>query len=167
MKFWLDWEFLEDGLTIMPISIGMVREDGAELYLEVDLAGEEWQRVIEHEWLMANVYPHLTLNKTTLRSRSEMAREIREFTIGPRPEFWGYCAAYDWVCLNQLYGSMVDHPTKWPFYCNDIAQLAEHLGVNRRTQLPPHTGNEHNALDDARWTRDAYYTLTSLAVKGD
>ena len=158
-KFWFDTEFLEDGHTIEPISIGIVREDGEQYYAEFELASDVLQRIQAHTWLMANVVPHLDGD---WKPKQQIGREIIEFTrCRDEPEFWGYCAAYDWVLLNQIYGPMVEHPKAWPFYCNDISQLALDLGLNRRTfpaQDSSH-GAEHNALADARWTRDTYYWI--------
>lgn len=163
MRFFIDTEFLEDGLTIELISIGIVRGDGQEYYAETYAMHhpEIGQRIREHEWLMENVVPHLSQTDDVLRTRSDMAKEIRNFTTchgGDQPEFWANCGAYDWVVLNQQYGSMVDHLRQWPFYCNDIQQYALHLGINRRT-FPPQESAEHNALADARWTRDTWEWL--------
>ena len=33
MKYFIDWEFLENGKTLIPISFGAVAEDGREIYL--------------------------------------------------------------------------------------------------------------------------------------
>jgi hypothetical protein len=160
MKYWFDTEFIEDpNYPIELISIGIVAEDGREFYAEVDLSTEVFERVLDHEWLMANVVPYL--DRTHMKYKAQIADEIQNFITGPAPEFWAFCGAYDWVVLNQLYGAMVDHPSKWPFYCNDIAQLCHNLGFNRRS-LPPLTeehGTAHNSLADARWTRDAYLFL--------
>jgi hypothetical protein len=160
MKYWFDTEFLEDPrYPIELISIGIVAEDGREYYAEVNLDADTRDRVLAHPWLMENVVPYL--EHGDMKPKSEIAEEIRAFVTGPKPEFWVFCGAYDWVVLNQLYGAMVDHPSKWPYYANDIAQLAHNLGFNRRL-LPPQTeehGVAHNALADARWTRDAYLWL--------
>lgn len=157
-RYFFDSEFLEDGRTIELISIGIVAEDGREFYAEVKQPAEVWSRVFDHEWLVANVVPHLTGEPSY--DRRYLADEIQQFVTGNKPSFWAYCGAYDWVALNQLYGPMVNHPTKWPFYCNDIAQLALHKGVNRRS-LPKQEGDEHHALADARWNRDVYNWLTT------
>lgn len=69
MRIFYDCEFIEDGRTIDLISIGMVREDGEELYLvneEIDswVNGEEsplYRKITYHRWLMDNVVPHLPL----------------------------------------------------------------------------------------------------------
>jgi hypothetical protein len=157
-RYFIDCEFLEDGRTILPISIGIVADDGREYYAEVELTAEEWQRVYAHEWLVENVVPHLT---GEMAPREIIAKEILGFVGSGEPEFWGYCAAYDWVLVNQLYGPMVEHPRNWPYYCNDVAQLCREAGVNRRNlkELVPQEGNEHNALADARWTKDAHAYL--------
>ena len=165
MKLWFDTEFIEAGpdFPVRLISIGIVREDGEEYYAEVNLDADTRDRVLAHDWLMANVIPHL--DKTNEKSLDEIATEIHNFahTTGRDvPEWWGFCSAYDWVVLNQLYGTMVDHPRRWPFYCNDIAQYAYHLGISRRAFPQQHMGAhgaEHNALADARWTRDTYLWL--------
>jgi hypothetical protein len=160
MKYWYDTEFLEDpNYPIELISIGIVAEDGREYYAEVDLDDKVFERVLDHEWLMAYVIPHLS--RTHMKHKSQIADEIRLFVTGNKPEFWAYCGAYDHVVLNQLYGTMVDHPSKWPFYTNDIAQLAHNLGFNRRDlpELTEEHGVAHSAISDARWCRDAYYTL--------
>lgn len=63
MRFWYDCEFLENGETIDLISIGMVAEDGRELYLvnEAIDEGEFGGRIRAHNWLMENVVVHLPL----------------------------------------------------------------------------------------------------------
>ncbi len=79
--------------------------------------------------------------------------------MGEKPEFWAYYADYDWVVLCQLYGTMMDLPTEWPMYCRDVKQLCDDLG---NPTLPKQTSTEHNALDDAIWTRAAWGFLQKL-----
>lgn len=155
MKFWFDTEFLEDGKTVELISIGVVAEDGRELYLEAELDKEVLRRIYEHEWLMANVWPHLSGHCV---DRDRIAHELLAFVGKGRPEFWGHCSAYDWVVINQLFGSMVEHPKNWPYWCNDLSQYAMHLGLTHR-DFPIKSGTIHNALDDARWARNVWKFL--------
>ena len=161
MKYFIDTEFLEDGRTIELISIGIVAEDGREFYAEANLSDDLLQRVLEHEWLMENVWPHLSGQTMPV---PVIAHDVQKFVTGNDPQFWAYCGAYDWVVLNQLFGPMVNHPTKWPFYCNDITQYGLHMGVNHR-HFPEQTTTEHNALSDARWTRDVYLWLEEKDFK--
>jgi len=58
MKIFYDTEFIDTGKTIDLISIGMVREDGKELYCVVeDTALVE--RAVNDDWLRENVVPSL------------------------------------------------------------------------------------------------------------
>jgi hypothetical protein len=65
-KIFYDTEFLEQGPDhpIHLISIGMVAEDGRELYaVDEDIAAEPlYDRICHHQWLMENVVPHLPLD---------------------------------------------------------------------------------------------------------
>lgn len=144
MRYWFDTEFIEDGKTIKLISIGIVSSDDRELYLE----SNEFDPNRACPWVQKNVLPHL---QGIGIPRKEIASKVLEFVGRDNPEFWGYFAAYDWVVLCQLYGRMIDLPQGWPMFCRDLMQL----DVNR-SSFPKHEGTLHNALDDARWTRDAW-----------
>lgn len=150
MRIFLDTEFIEDGRTIELISIGMVREDGAELYCE----NAEADLSKASPWVQENVLPHLT---KAISSRAYIASSIYSF-VGEEPEFWGYYCDYDWVVLCQLYGTMMALPKHWPKFCLDVKQLAVWLG---NPELPKLGTGSHHALNDARWTRDAYNFLMS------
>ena len=138
MRIYFDTEFIEDGRTIDLLSIGLVREDGAEYYAEP----KEADRSRASAWVEQNVLPTLT---GPIKPRAEIARDIAAF-VGAGPEFWAYYADYDWVALCQLFGTMMDLPDGWPMYCRDLKQLADEAGIS-----VSHDDSEHNALGDARW----------------
>lgn len=140
MKIWFDTEFIDTGSKIKPISIGMVREDGAMYYAEWE--NIDWEDACP--WVMQNVEPHLT-GPTKLHS--EIAQDVHMF-CGEKPEFWGYFAAYDWVVLSQLYGRMIDLPGGWPQYCMDVMQLQKMSGIRIEMEH-----GDHNALQDALRTK--------------
>lgn len=145
MHIYFDTEFIDDGKTIELISIGMVRADGAWLYMEnkeCDLSGAD-------PWILENVVPKLHGKAV---SYAEIGRQVQDF-VGPNPTFWAYYPSYDWVALCQLYGRMLDIPKGWPKYCLDVKQEAVRLGI---TSLPKQTTPEHHALNDALWTKQAY-----------
>lgn len=152
MRYWFDTEFIEDGRTIDLISIGIVAEDGRELYLE----SREADLSRAHPWVQANVLPHL---KGPAVGREYIAEAIRVFCDPQKygkPEVWAYYADYDWVVLCQLFGTMMDLPNGWPRYCLDIKQWAYQLGDPK---LPKDPEQEHHALADARWNRKAWEFL--------
>ena len=148
---WFDTEFIDDGKTIELISIGLVREDGAEYYAEP--VGVDYSRA--DLWIKDNVIAHLT---GITKSRAQIAQEIIEF-VGKKPEFWAYYASYDWVALCQLYGTMMQLPDGWPMYCRDLKQLRDSKG---NPDINVEKGVEHSALDDARWTKLAYQYVNGL-----
>lgn len=153
MRYFLDTEFIEDGMTIDLISIGIVCEDGREFYAESCQA--PWFRA--SDWVNENVRPHL-LNEGV--PETQIASGVRAFVDegDGTPEFWGYYADYDWVVVCQLFGTMMDLPDGWPMFCMDIKQLAVSLGD---PELPEQTSTEHHALADARWNQEAWQYLTS------
>lgn len=150
MKYFFDTEFIEDGKTIDLISIGIVAQDGRTLYCE----SNECALSKANDWVKENVIPHLNGD---VQSRFDIALQIKEF-VGQAPEFWGWYADYDWVVLMQLYGTMMQLPETWPMYCNDLKQLCNMLG---NPDLPKQKTTEHNALNDAIWTKEAYEYITS------
>lgn len=165
MRIFLDTEFTEDGRTIELISIGLVSEAGKSYYAQA----LDWDPGKASPWVRANVLPHLKRCSPELsleaeleahrgrggcssfcpwRAKTELRLEIHAFA-GVRPEFWADFAAYDWIALCQLYGTMMDLPVSWPMFCRDIQQLRDQLGgaeLPRRAHA--HTP-EHFALNDA------------------
>jgi hypothetical protein len=154
-RWFFDTELNEDGRTIDLISIGMVSEDGRKYYA----VSSEFDKDRCHRWVKQNVLPFI--DGHTVTPRAEIARQILE-TVGDKPEFWAYFADYDWVVLCQLYGRMIDLPKGFPFWCRDLKQLMEERGV-KKEQLPPQSGTEHEALEDASWVREAYLWIQAWA----
>lgn len=160
MKYWFDTEFLEDGRTIELISIGVVSEDGRNYYAETPNA---MTLARSTQWLATNVAPHLTsrLDDRYTHERWQIANSLASF-MGAEPEIWAYYADYDWVALCQIHGRMIDLPKGWPKYCRDVKQLADSLG---NPKLPEQKSQEHNALADALWTREAWQFLQALPLR--
>lgn len=146
MRYFYDTEFYENGKTIRLISIGIVAADGREYYAETVDAPVLCSA---SPWLMQNVL----LNLKGPRKRSaEIAMDVKDF-MEPGAEIWANWGAYDWVCLCQLYGTMMNTP-EWPYY-QDINDLCRQRGLTKK-DLPEQRGFAHNALEDARWNRDVY-----------
>lgn len=156
MQFFIDFEFIEDGKTIEPISVGIASQDGCDFYAE--FADTDLSRA--DDWVKANVVPFL-IGGPVQMATSDIARLIVDF-VGDEPEFWGYYADYDWVALCRMYGRMIDLPPTWPMFCLDVKQEAHRLGVDLSEAIPP-PAIEHYALSDAIWTRDAWRYLRGMA----
>lgn len=171
VRYFLDTEFIEDGKTIDLISIGIVCEDGRELYLlNFDC---DFSRA--NDWVKANVLAHLPArNRLNLARSSDdcfgkytshkrIGLEVLDFCNPDKygkPEFWAYYADYDWVVFCQLFGTMMDLPKGFPTYCRDIKQWCDMLG---NPNLPEQAKGEHHALADARWNKCAWEFIANIA----
>lgn len=153
MKYWFDTEFIEYPCTIDLISIGIVSEDGRTIYL----VSSEFDESKASDWVKENVIAKLGTQDRV--SREEMKRQVVKFIGHDNPEVWAYYADYDWVALCWLMGTMMDLPKGWPMYCRDIKQLCADKG---NLELPQQSEGEHNALDDAKWNREAYEFLMNI-----
>lgn len=183
MRYYLDTEFIEDGKTIDLISIGIVAEDGREYYA----VNRECQFENVSDWVWQNVlYPigiyqpikHINLSdpsisattKDTLlraKTREQIKLDVLDFvrsTGDRKPEFWGYYADYDWIVFCQLFGTMMDLPKGFPMYCCDLKQECDRLG---NPKLPEQGKGEHNALQDARWNKQAWEFLCDYAKQNN
>jgi len=177
VRIFYDTEFLEDGNTIALISIGLIAEDGRQLYLvNRDMP---IRRIKKHSWLMANVVPslpkaygerRLTMPKRWLfdytnpavKHRPRIADEVAAFIQAtPDPQLWAWYGAYDHVALCQLWGPMMALPDGVPMFTNDLKQEAVRLG---NPELPEQPDGVHNALADARHNLARAQALDALAT---
>lgn len=162
-RVFYDFEFLEDGSTIKPISVGMVDNRGQELYLV--FADAPWAEISKHEFLMQEVVPWLPhnvraeckephigvdLGELCVLPGRIIRQRVEEFLSAPNgvDELWGWYSAYDHVALAQMWGPMVDMPHNIPWQTDDIRTLWKMAGY----PVKPRQGMmEHHALGDARW----------------
>lgn len=176
MKFFLDSEFIDDGVTIDLISIALVCENGAQYYAQ----STEFDASNASPWVEDNVFSQLLtcindaehmmhLEKCDVlscpwRTRYEIKSDILNFVAeqcnGEKPEFWANFADYDWVVFCQLFGRMIDLPQGWPKYCRDLKQLYDELGKDAEI-LPVQGDGEHNALEDARHDKAIWEALNA------
>jgi len=151
MRYWFDTEFHDDGHNLALISIGVVAEDGREYYA----VSADYDSMRATDWLARNVLPHL--GTVERKSRQRIRQELQEFfSVGTRPEFWADCGEYDWIILRQLFGTLTDWPESWPWLALDIEQWRLQSGA---PPFPPQPEGRHNALADARYTRDCWQWL--------
>jgi hypothetical protein len=168
--FCYDFEFLENGLTIKPISIGIVRvnpDDSVTEYYAVN-RDAPWARIRKHNWLMDNVVPSLprlpgTKWSTNLSvppidtthpdvKRLDTIRyEVKDFLLSgdSPPDLWTWFGAYDHVTLMQFWGTMMQRPLGLPMFSMDLKQECERLGLNGDDIPKQSADSMHNALDDA------------------
>ena len=169
MKYFFDTEFIEDGKTIDLISIGIVAEDGRELYC----VNQDAKLHLANDFVRINVLPHLPkYDDPAWMKHNQIKKEIITFIldfegypryytdkVASKVECWAYYGAYDWVAFCQLFGTMIDLPDYLPQFCMDLKQLSVMKG---KPQHPKQIRTEHNALEDARWNKQLYDFLIKL-----
>ena len=144
-RFFYDTEFIEDGVTIDLVSIGVVDEDGREFYA----ISTEFDPTKAGPWVRANVLAKLPSPASpAYRSRAAIRESLLQFLLAPggEIELWAWYAAYDHVTLAQLWGAMPALPREIPRFTHELAQRWEDAG---RPPLPAGT-DRHDALADAR-----------------
>lgn len=167
MRFYLDTEFVEDGETIMPISIGIVTDTGKTFYIE--LAFDE-EKAEAHDFVRENVLPHL--REKVRYSREQAAKMVEAFVFtcvsgetkageDEEIEFWAYYADYDWVLLCQLFGTMMDLPEGFPKFCMDLQQLWVMMGSDAALK-PEKPEDAHYALADAQWNMEFHRNMQKV-----
>ena len=154
MKYWIDTEFIAKPFTIDLVSIGLVAEDGREFYAESS----------EVDWSKASPWT-LRMCARSSRARAEARGDrlrLRAFTDGDeQPVFWGYFPAYDWVAFAWLFGG----PRSCRFHYRALSGH-EAMGDRAAIRSCPVRGDRHNALADARWTKEAWAYLAGLDPAG-
>lgn len=165
MRYFYDTEFYERGpaYPITLISIGVVCEDGRELYRQnIDVDPSQLS-----DWLKENVVPHLSPEAEYWGTLDTIKQDLLAF-VGddPHPVLVGYYSSYDHVVLAQLYGAMINMPKTWPLYTFDLKQVIDMVAFPD-TLVPEQEGVEHNALEDARWNWQLWQALAQYIIDHD
>jgi hypothetical protein len=162
MIYVIDTEFQElpETRQVLPISIGIVAEDGRTFYAEFS----DFDHSLANDWVKENVLSKLRGVGGPLVGDTEEIRDalIEFFRYDKKPIFWGYFADYDWVVFCQTFGTMITMPARFPQMCYDIRQYQNELAKTVNclnsdmdlSELPEHAGIKHYALDDAKWEMD-------------
>jgi hypothetical protein len=146
VRFFFDTEFIEDGLIIDLVSIGVVDEDGREFYA----VSNEFDESRAGPWVRANVLSKLPPpSDPAWRSRAHIRNALLAYLTAPGSEIelWAWYAAYDHVALAQLWGGMPALPRAIPRFTHELRQRWEDVG---RPALPAAPADAHDALADAR-----------------
>ena len=190
-KIFFDTEFtgLHQGTSL--ISIGLISDDGrtfyAELYDYQPSQISDWiadnvlknlrfpqQKILgEDDYYVASrhksnpagsdLYKGYSVELLTNSKglKEELTQWIAQFEA---VEIWSDCLAYDWVLLNNIFGSAFDIPKNVYYIPFDICTLFNAKGVDpdiSREDFAGMEGNKHNALHDAKVIKACYENLTT------
>jgi hypothetical protein len=167
MRFFLDCEFWESkGRPLELISLGIVSDAGTELYVadaDFDWGRQELREDDSGKWLLENVWPNLDRGPCIAVWRRDLGKFVKDFVVrescGEGVDFWGWWCAHDWVAFCQIWGRLVDLPEEFPDRCSDVGQLWSEVGGPKLPEPP----KSHCAIEDARWIREAFYSLLRRA----
>ena len=162
-RYFYDCEFIEDGVLIDLVSIGVVDEYGREFYA----ISTEFDESKAIPWVRRHVLERLpSPSDAAWRSRERIRDDLYAFltapvTDGESIELWAWYAAYDHVALAQLWGAMPALPRIIPRYTKELRQLWEDRG---RPALPDSVDRRHHALVDARHNLARFRALTGRGL---
>jgi 3' exoribonuclease, RNase T-like len=162
VRFFYDCEFIEDGVTIDLVSIGMVDETGREFYA----VSTEFDSSKAIEWVRRNVLDKLpSPADPAWRSREQIRTQLLDFMTAPGEpiELWAWIAAYDHVALAQLWGDMRALPRGIPRFTHELKQRWEDAGS---PPLPDAGLDQHDALADARHNLQRWRVLEAFTPTG-
>lgn len=169
MIYAYDTEYLDRGpdQPIALISIGVVAADGRELYAvnaDIDLYA-----IHQHDWLTANVCPHLPIlppkrgyrganvprldtDHPDVRRPGQIARLVRDFLLPASTaptcpvQLWTDCGGYGHVLLQGLFRGISPLPPALPTFTHELQQETQ----RQQAALPEQVTGANNALADAR-----------------
>lgn len=138
------------------LSIGLVKQNGEELYLELEYDGEY------NDWVKENILPTLKGFKI---SREEAVIKIQEFIGDSKPFMVSFVNSFDVIYSYKL--SRERNPFFWvPI---DFASILFSLGINpdpegylefaRSLGINTEQYKQHNSLDDAKLLREVYLKM--------
>jgi hypothetical protein len=180
IRVFLDCEFTSLNKDAELISIAMVSEDGAELYIEIkdvkDTDAYKVQSIDQKEWLEINVFSNFFIEKDIKGMRGayynlvkknctgkieQWLLDILKEKKGEKIEFWGDVPAYDWVLLCDLWGGARNMPEYIHYIIRDLGTYIETKEIAadmpRASLLNEKVlGKLHNALYDARVSRSIW-----------
>lgn len=147
------------------LSIGMVKLDGQELYLELEHSGET------SEWVNKHIIPVLTEEKV---GKEEANNRIRGFLGDSLPFAVAFVDNYDVIYLTKIFGAG-KLPFRWMTV--DFASILFAIGVNpvkfqldsagarsfyKRLGIDMKNYRQHHALDDAKLLRDVWLKIVNV-----
>jgi DNA polymerase III epsilon subunit-like protein len=159
----VDTEFTDlDPYSGELLSIGMVKLNGEELYVELEQPAEM------SDWVRKHIIKMLDGPKF---SREQAAEQIKDFLGESDPYVVAFVDNYDVIYLTKLFGAG-KLPFKWMTV--DFASILFAMGINpvrfqrdgssakafyKQLGIDMKNYRHHHALDDARLLRDAWIIL--------
>ncbi len=116
-------------------------------------------------WLQDNVLLKLP-PKHTWKNRDTIKQEVSEYLIQTKTSgkvalFVGWFCSYDWYLFCSLMGGMLSLPVSVSQCPLDIRQMCIMNNIKVHLEKPK---NAHDALVDAKWTKNLYLAYLATSV---
>ncbi len=140
------------------LSLGLVKYDGEELYLELEYNG------VVDQWPKENILPYLTRKKV---SREKAVKLIEKFIGNSTPYVVAYINQFDMVYFYKLLG-LDSFNERFNWIPIDFASILFSQNINPdvladwdksfldKLKIDYFRLRQHNALDDAKMLRNVY-----------
>ena len=151
------------------LSIGLVKLNGEELYLELEYDGEV------SDWVKENVIPFLTQEKM---NREKAVEKVKQFIGDAKPYIVGYINQDDVMYWQKLYRSVGVKENPFQLVAIDFATILFMLGIDPESYYFGDENNfykkigidytkykKHHALDDAKLLREVYLKFIEKNIK--
>lgn len=157
----IDAEFIETETQIDLISIAAVTGDGLEFYA----VSHEFDPAAANDFVRTTVLPQLETSPDIVCSRADIKDQLLAFVGDASPRFWAWGGApYDYLVIARLFAPAERMPDRWRYTAYDLTQLVAQAAASSTVLgLPDPPLDAHHALADARWARDVYDSLVSIA----
>lgn len=73
--------------------------------------------------------------------------------VKPNPEFYANYCSYDWVVFCWIFGKMIELPSGFPMFCNDLQQLLNERVEVLKNNLNSQSQSKENELFDSKKVR--------------
>lgn len=176
-KVFFDTEFtgLHQNTTL--ISIGLVADNGAAFYAELD----DYDKSQVDDWIQHNVISRLHLTQRGLKAvgnkteyfggKKQLFSWLNSwFGQFEQVEMWSDCLSYDWVLFCQIFGHAFNIPKNVYYIPFDICTLFKDRGIDpdisreefASSMMSVHSvPNKHNSLYDAEIIRLCHAKLST------
>lgn len=156
-----DTEFSGNNLFVDEIlSIGMVKMDGNELYLETDT------KVLTSDWVKTNVNPYLNGKKS---NKQETVKSISNFLGNSMPYLLSYRSLFDMAYLYKIFefhnAPFQEFPLDFTSFLFSMGLDPKSYSGDNKLEFCKSLGIDitnykiHNALDDAKLLREIYLKI--------
>lgn len=162
----IDTEFVEKTITtsegscqaVFLLSIALLNSQTGDKYYAVC---DNVNKVVPGDFVKERVIPLLDHPSyegfdCTPKTLEQIRQDIMTFVGKGQRKFAGYFCDYDWVALASVFGSMVKMPVGWGFYCYDIKQYFDDLGLEQPFFHDVVNKHPHCALCDVEHEYEMY-----------